>query len=126
MKIVLNIANRLEVARMSARAVEQLVAELRQTPDANARGALIVQSVVRWQGMFPATKNAEALAALNTSLKRQTASGSAGIEVLQCARVIEHMENAAAAEAKRKRTEAARARMAAARRPTASSARAAG
>lgn len=117
MKIVLNIANRLEVARMSARAVDQLVNELRRTPDMNARGDLIVQSITRWQGMFPPTANREALAALNTSLKRQTASGSAGIEVLQCARVIENMEHAAAAEAKRKRTEAARARMAAARKP---------
>ena len=115
MKIVLNIANRLEVARMSARAVDHLVNELRQTPDAGTRGTMIQQSITRWQGMFPPTAQGEALAALNTSLKRQTASGSAGIEVLQCARVIEHMEQAAAAEAKRKRTEAARARMAAAR-----------
>lgn len=100
---------------MSARAVDQLVNELRQTPDAGARGVMIQQSISRWQGMFPPTAQGEALAALNSSLKRQTASGSAGIEVLQCARVIEHMEHAAAAEAKRKRTEAARARMAAAR-----------
>lgn len=119
MKIVLNIANRLEVARMSARAVDQLVNELRQTPNGDARGNLIMQSITRWQGMFPVTANREALAALNTSLKRQTASGSAGIEVLQCARVIEHMENAAAAEAKRRRSEAARSRMAAARKPMA-------
>ena len=115
MKIVLNPANRLEVARASARAVDQLVAELRQTPDAGARGEKIVQTIVRWQGMFPPASNREALAAFNVSLKQQTASGNAGIEVLQCARVIEHMEQAAAVEAKRKRVEAARARMAAVR-----------
>jgi hypothetical protein len=119
LKIVLNIGNRLEVARMSARAVDQLINELRQTPDLKVRGDMIVQSITRWQGLFPPTANREALAALNTSLKRTTASGSAGIEVLQCARVIEHMELAAEAEAKRKRTEAARARMAAARKPMA-------
>lgn len=115
MKIVINPANRLEVARASARAVDQLVAELRQTPDVRNRGDLIVKSIVRWQGMFPPTATRDALAAFNVSLKRQTASGNAGIEVLQCARVVEHMENAAVAEAKRKRQEAARARMAAAR-----------
>ena len=116
MKIVLNIANRLEVARMSARAVDHLVNELRQTADATARGAMIEQSIIRWQGLFPPTATREALAAFNISLKRQTASGSAGIEVLQCARVIEHMEHAAAAEAKLKRVEAARARMVAVRK----------
>ena len=116
MKIVLNIANRLEVARMSARAVDHLVNELRQTADATARGAMIEQSIIRWQGLLPPTATREALAAFNISLKRQTASGSAGIEVLQCARVIEHMEHAAAAEAKLKRVEAARARMVAVRK----------
>ena len=115
MRIVINPANRLEVARASSRAVDQLVAELRQTPDAQTRGDMIVRTIVRWQGMFPPTATGDALAAFNVSLKQQTASGNAGIEVLQCARVIEHMELAAAAEAKRKRQEAARARMAAAR-----------
>ncbi len=115
MRIVLNPANRLEVARASARAVDQLVAELRQTPDAQARGAMIVRSITRWKGMFPPAATSNALAAFNASLKQQTASGNAGIEVLQCARVIEHMELTVAAEAKRKRQEAARARMAAVR-----------
>src|SRR5947209_1990641 len=95
LKIVINPANRLEVARASARAVDQLVAELRQLPDPGARGEVIVRSIVRWQGMFPPASTREALAAFNVSLKQQTASGNAGIEVLQCARVIDHMEQAA-------------------------------
>ena len=113
MKVVINTANRLEVARRSAEAVNQLLNELRQTADENARGAMIVQSVARWQGLFSNDAGLTALAAFNTSLKQQTANGSAGIEVLQCARILGHLESTAQAEAKRKRMEAGRARMAA-------------
>lgn len=109
----MNIANRLEVARMSARAVEQLLNEVRAMPDLDARCDLIVDRVQTWQNLFPRTANIAALEALNVSLKQQAASGRAGIEVLQCARIVEHMESEAMAEIKRKRQEEAKKRMAA-------------
>src|SRR4051812_28985179 len=87
-KLVMNIANRTEVARMSARAVEQLLNEVRETQDVDARCDLIVGRVQTWQGLFPRTANIAALDALNASLKHQAASGRAGIEVLQCARIV--------------------------------------
>jgi hypothetical protein len=112
-KLVLNIANRTEVARMSARAVEQLLNEVRGTADMNARCDLIVDRVQLWQGLFPRNANLAALDALNASLKQQAASGRAGIEVLQCARIVEHIQNEVVAEQKRKRKEESKKRMAA-------------
>ncbi|MGZ6195474.1 MAG: hypothetical protein ACXWML_09610 [Candidatus Binataceae bacterium] len=113
MKLVMNIANRAEVARMSARAVEQLLNEVRGTADMDARCDLIAGRVQMWQGLFPRDANIAALSALNVSLKNQAASGRAGIEVLQCARIVEHIQGEALAEQKRKRKEEAKKRMAA-------------
>jgi hypothetical protein len=89
MAVFLNIANKLEVARIANSRVQNLLITLRNTPAMQARSEIISRSVSDWQAMFPRTARAVAVEALTRALNLESGRGNGGVEVVECMRCVE-------------------------------------